>query len=64
MTFRLIIAFLFIVIEYFFGAIAVIAAFKSAKVNGYAEEKDYKEYYRMMWVMAIFACIAFLIAVL
>lgn len=64
MTFRLIIAFLLIAIEYFFGVLAVIAAIKSVKVNGYAEEKDYKEYYRMMWVMAIFACIAFLIAIL
>jgi len=62
MTFRLIIAFLLIAIEYFFGAIAVIAAIKSVKVNEYAEDKDYKEYYRMMWVMVIFACIAFLIA--
>lgn len=62
MALILIIAFLLIAIEYFFGAIAVIAAIKSVKVNGYAEDKNYKEYYRMMWVMAIFACIAFLIA--
>ena len=64
MTFRLIIALVLIAIEYLFGAMAVIAAYKSVKVNGYAKEKDYKEYYRMMWVMAIFACIAFLIAAL
>jgi hypothetical protein len=55
MTFILIIALLLVAIEYFFGVIAAIAAIK---------EKDYKEYYRMMWVMGIFACIAFLIAAL
>ena len=55
MTFRLIIALLLFAIEWFFGAMAVIASIKT-------ENKDYKEYYRMMWVMAISACIAFLIA--
>lgn len=64
MDFRVIIAFLLIAIEYVFGIITVIAANKSVKVNGYAEDKDYKEYYRMMWIMVIFACIAFLIAAL
>ena len=62
MSFIVIIAFLLVAIEYVFGVIAVIAAIESVKVDGYAEDKDYKEYYRMMWVMAIFACIAFLIA--
>lgn len=62
MSFIVIIAFLLVAIEYVFGVIAVIAAIESVKVNVYAEDKDYKEYYRMMWVMAIFACIAFLIA--
>lgn len=53
MTFRIVIAFLMIAIEYFFGAIAVIAAIK---------EKDYKEYYRMMWLFAVVSIITFLIA--
>ena len=53
MTFRIVIAFLMIAIEYFFGAIAVISAFK---------EKDYQEYYSMMWLFAVVSIITFLIA--
>jgi len=61
MAFRIVIAFLMLAIEYFFGAVSAIVAIKSVKKNGYAND-DYKEYYNMMWLFAVVSIITFLIA--
>jgi len=61
MAFRIVIAFLMLAIEYFFGAVSAIVAIKYVKKNGYAND-DYKEYYNMMWLFAVVSIITFLIA--